>query len=286
MWGRTSARSTVRCSLLRTRLSFHWLPTSGRFKVWRPWGPHFAVGRVNGRKGAGEVPSRIPEYRKERCDPSATSVMQPAVRLDRPVKGRMRRMSRIPALYRAAVIGETSPSVEVTVSKDPYCLASLKHYGLLRPLAQEARKPMFALKPADGAIGRSHHGRTGLPSRFSCLGPRPLRSELAHPFDDAQGWNSGLAGSSSPSRRPVDITFRPMGAVPDSAPPDGGFTPERMADLAKGLEETIAKIEQWGITVPGGSRLPKTVKLLQDVASATVVSHFESRSQKDCACCF
>ena len=29
----------------------------------------------------------------------------------------------------------------------------LKHYRSLMPMAQEARKPMFHLKPADGAIG-------------------------------------------------------------------------------------------------------------------------------------
>ena len=28
-----------------------------------------------------------------------------------------------------------------------------KHFRSLMPLAQEVRKPMFALKPADGAIG-------------------------------------------------------------------------------------------------------------------------------------
>ena len=36
---------------------------------------------------------------------------------------------------------------------DPHCLAALKHYRSLMPLAQEAHKPMFFLKPADGAIG-------------------------------------------------------------------------------------------------------------------------------------
>lgn len=36
---------------------------------------------------------------------------------------------------------------------DPHCLAALKHYRSLMPLAQEARKPIFRLKPADGAIG-------------------------------------------------------------------------------------------------------------------------------------
>jgi hypothetical protein len=32
-------------------------------------------------------------------------------------------------------------------------LALLKDYRALMPLAQEARKPMFLLKPADGAVG-------------------------------------------------------------------------------------------------------------------------------------
>jgi chromosome partitioning protein len=40
-----------------------------------------------------------------------------------------------------------------TVDSDPLCLATLKNYRSLMPLAQEARKPMFFLKPADGAIG-------------------------------------------------------------------------------------------------------------------------------------
>ena len=39
------------------------------------------------------------------------------------------------------------------MEEDPLCLATLKHFRSLMPLAQEARKPMFALKPADGAIG-------------------------------------------------------------------------------------------------------------------------------------
>ena len=39
-----------------------------------------------------------------------------------------------------------------------------------------------------------------------------------------------------------------------------------MVELAQGLEEAIAKIEEWDIEVKMGSRLRKTVKLLQDVA--------------------
>ena len=39
------------------------------------------------------------------------------------------------------------------MAQDPYCLALLKHYRSLMPLAMDARKPMFFLKPSDGAIG-------------------------------------------------------------------------------------------------------------------------------------
>jgi len=84
--------------------------------------------------------------------PSGYVVMQHAVRLDRPVKAYARWMGRIPGVYREAVLGENTTS-SVSVETDPHCLSTLKHYRSLMPLAQEARKPMFFLKPADGAIG-------------------------------------------------------------------------------------------------------------------------------------
>ena len=80
-------------------------------------------------------------------------VMQHAARLDRPVKAYRRWMERIPSVYGKAVVGEGAPSQAAITDHDPNCLATLKHYRSLMPLAQEARKPMFALKAADGAIG-------------------------------------------------------------------------------------------------------------------------------------
>jgi len=79
-------------------------------------------------------------------------VMQHAVRLDRPVKAYARWMQRIPDAYREAVLGEAAEP-GLTIERDPHCLSTLKHYRSLMPLAQEARKPMFSLKAADGAIG-------------------------------------------------------------------------------------------------------------------------------------
>lgn len=59
---------------------------------------------------------------------------------------------RIPREYRTAVLdrrtGHSDP-----LNKDVHCLALVKHHRSLMALAQEARKPMFHLRPADGAIG-------------------------------------------------------------------------------------------------------------------------------------
>lgn len=48
---------------------------------------------------------------------------------------------------------------------------------------------------------------------------------------------------------------------------DRRLSPNGMAHLADSLAEAIAKIEEWGIPVPDGSRLQKTVQLLRSVAS-------------------
>jgi cellulose biosynthesis protein BcsQ len=84
--------------------------------------------------------------------PTGYVVLQHAVRLDRPVKAYGRWMARIPEEYRESVLGEPG-SGKATIAKDPHCLATLKHYRSLMPLAQEAHRPMFFLKPADGALG-------------------------------------------------------------------------------------------------------------------------------------
>jgi len=92
------------------------------------------------------------EVPEGRMQPAGYVVMQHSVRLDRPVRAYARWMARIPATYHDAVLGEPSGEA-LTVDADPECLATLRDYRSLMPMAQEARKPMFHLKPADGAIG-------------------------------------------------------------------------------------------------------------------------------------
>lgn len=84
--------------------------------------------------------------------PRGYIVMQHAVRLDRPVRAYEKWMEKIPGVYSEAVLGVTALP-ETRIDSDPHCLAALKHYRSLMPMAQDKRKPMFHLKPGDGAIG-------------------------------------------------------------------------------------------------------------------------------------
>jgi chromosome partitioning protein len=99
--------------------------------------------------GRAPVDMSVP---KGEMKPSGYVVVQHGIRDSRPVKAYERWMKRIPGVYRQAVLEESVGTVP-TVEKDPYNLALLKHYRSLMPLAMEARKPMFYLKPAEGAIG-------------------------------------------------------------------------------------------------------------------------------------
>jgi chromosome partitioning protein len=78
-------------------------------------------------------------------------VQQHSVRLSRPVKAYDKWINRMPTVYHDAVLKDST--IAATPSQDPACLATLKHYRSLIPMGQEARKPIFHLTPADGAIG-------------------------------------------------------------------------------------------------------------------------------------
>jgi len=84
--------------------------------------------------------------------PAGYIVMRHSVRLDRPARWFGRWIARIPAQYRDSVLG-TPAEQPCAIADDPNCLAQLKDYRSLMTMAQEARKPMFLLRPADGAFG-------------------------------------------------------------------------------------------------------------------------------------
>jgi len=87
-----------------------------------------------------------------RMNPIGYVVLRHAIRLDRPVRAFDRWIERIPETYARAVL-DVEPDPDVTIETDPNCIARLKDYRSLMPLAHEARKPIFHLRPADGALG-------------------------------------------------------------------------------------------------------------------------------------
>ena len=101
-------------------------------------------------------------------EPIGYVVLQHAVRLNRPVMAYERWMERIPGAYRGFVVGEAARPA-LSMDDDEHCLATLKHYRSLMPLAEEARKPMFALKPADGVIGSQVNAVRGCYRDFRAL---------------------------------------------------------------------------------------------------------------------
>jgi len=86
-------------------------------------------------------------------EPRGYIVQQHLARVDRPVKGYERWASQIPTVFHEYVLTTREDSRPHTLASDPYCIAMLKHFASLVPLAQDARKPIFDLRQADGIGG-------------------------------------------------------------------------------------------------------------------------------------
>jgi cellulose biosynthesis protein BcsQ len=82
-------------------------------------------------------------------NPIGYVVMQQAMRLNRPMRAYERWLVRIPVVYSEAVLNEQVAEGDIWSHE----IAKLRNYQSLMPLAHDARKPMFDLRPGDGAIG-------------------------------------------------------------------------------------------------------------------------------------
>ncbi len=116
-------------------------------------GPTLRKWRKDWSKRRDEAPDQKLSLPLGEIKPIGYVILQHAVRESRPVMAYQRWIRRIPTTYRTAVLDESNVKTVPSAADDPYCLAMLKHYRSLMPLAMEAHKPMFYLKPADGAIG-------------------------------------------------------------------------------------------------------------------------------------
>lgn len=85
-------------------------------------------------------------------NPIGYVVMQHGIKESRPVQSYLKWANRIPSVFLEFVLDKPDGTTR-KVEEDKNCLSLLKHYHSLIPMAMEVRKPIFLLKPADGAIG-------------------------------------------------------------------------------------------------------------------------------------
>jgi cellulose biosynthesis protein BcsQ len=122
----------------------------------RNLGPTLRHWRLDWRKRLDNWPSRTFPLPEGKMAPLGYLVQQHGERLSRPVRAYDKWAARIPGVYRLSVLSDSS--TPPLMADDPLCLARLKHYRSLVPMAQEARKPIFQLTAADGAIGSHSYG--------------------------------------------------------------------------------------------------------------------------------
>ncbi len=115
-------------------------------------GPALRNWREGWKERLPKNPSKNLILPKGDMQPLGYIVMQHSVRQDRPVKAYDKWVSRIPFTYERFVL-DRDTKLHRRIEGDPNCFSLIRHYRSLMPMAQEARKPMFFLKPADGAIG-------------------------------------------------------------------------------------------------------------------------------------
>ncbi len=105
---------------------------------------------------------------KDNMKPLGYIVMRRVIRLYRSVRAVSRWIEKIPMQYRQAVLQESSSTLPA-IDADEHLLADLKDYRVLMPMAQEANKPMFMLKPADGALGTMQNAARSCYDDFRAL---------------------------------------------------------------------------------------------------------------------
>lgn len=126
---------------------------------------------VRERGIAGKPQEQLPPHAFR---PLGYLVQQHLARADRPVAGYARWAESIPGDYRRFVLGQASGPIAVSFDQDEHCLAMIPHYASLVPIAQQARKPIFDLKQADGIGGGQIQAVARCRENFSKIAARLL----------------------------------------------------------------------------------------------------------------
>lgn len=105
-------------------------------------------------------------------------VMQPNLYGGRVTQAYDRWLQQVPEVYTEAALGK-APTPGLHIDNDPQRLAILKHYRSLMPMAQTARKPIFHLTAADGALGAHSDSVRAVGADF-----RELAREISKRIDE------------------------------------------------------------------------------------------------------
>jgi chromosome partitioning protein len=137
----------------------------------RNLGPTLKKWRTEWNKRLAENPASDLSLPSATMTPLGYVVLQFGIRDSRPVAAYDQWAKRIPATFREKVL-ELPADGAASPESDPNCLGLLKHYRSLMPMAMEARKPIFHLKSADGAIGAHTYAVKSCEDEFKELADR------------------------------------------------------------------------------------------------------------------
>ena len=113
-------------------------------------GPTLRQWRETWKQALPKAAPALGELPQGEMAPVGYVLLQHAERLGRPTKAYAKWQARLPGAYRQSVLGQPASA---DTAADANQILRIKHYRSLMPMAMEARKPMFALTSADGAIG-------------------------------------------------------------------------------------------------------------------------------------
>ncbi len=136
-------------------------------KTLAGWRQDWKIKRSHAPQGLGfEVP-------KGEMVPVGYVISRFSMRAGRPAKAYFEWASEMPGAYRESVLGKGGGNSD-DPHTDPNCLAELKDYRSLMPMAQNANKPIFKLRAADGAIGAHQAGVSDARRDFEALAKKIL----------------------------------------------------------------------------------------------------------------
>jgi cellulose biosynthesis protein BcsQ len=130
-------------------------------------GPRLREWRAGWRQrggGTGDLPPGA-------MDPVGYVVLSHGPRHNLPTRAYDYWAEKLPGAFARAVKGENEPTPR-TAENDPWRLATMRNYMSLMPLAQAARKPVFALTARDGALGAHGEAVTRAHRDFESLARR------------------------------------------------------------------------------------------------------------------